>query len=308
MNKAEITKKIKNKALEIGFDSCGISCAEELNTHKEFLMSWLERGLHATMLYMKNNFEKRTDPTKLVDGAKSVISVLMNYYPPDEQPARDAPKIAKYAYGEDYHYVIKERLNILLGHIKHFLSECNGRVFTDSAPVLERAWAAKSGLGWIGKNTNLIVPKKGSFFFIGELIVDIELEYDSPVIDMCGTCTKCLNACPTNALVVPYLLDSNRCISYHTIENKESLPETLKGKFDNWVFGCDICQDVCPWNKFSRPTDVKEFHLKEKLAGLSKDDWYKMSEEDFKNIFRKSPVKRTKYDGLKRNLEFIKKG
>lgn len=304
-NIVENTERIKQKALELGFDSCGFAKAEMLPKQERFLRNWLDKGLHASMQYMENHFEKRIDPTVLISGAKTVISVLLNYFPQQVQN-ENAPRIAKYAYGEDYHYVIRDKLNELLDYINKEIIPCNGRGFTDSAPVLDRAWAAKAGLGWIGKNTNLIVPQKGSFFFIGELIVDIELKYDEPVKDMCGSCTKCIQACPTNALVVPYLLDSNRCISFQTIENKEDIPDKFKGNFKNWVFGCDICQDVCPWNKKAEPTKEEAFNADKRLLKMTTEDWYNLNEETYREIFRKSAVKRTKYSGLKRNLDFIK--
>lgn len=301
------TDLIRQKAKELGFEYCGFAKAEKLSKDEIFLKKWLDKGLYATMEYMANHFDKRTDPTILVPGAKSVISVLLNYFPEKHQN-QDAPKIAKYAYGEDYHFVIREKLNELLTFIQEEMAPCTGRGFTDSAPVLERAWAAKAGLGWIGKNTNLIIPQKGSFYFIGELIIDLELVYDEPIKDMCGSCTKCIQACPTNALVVPYLLDSNRCISFQTIENKVEIPQKLKGKFHNWIFGCDICQDVCPWNKFSEAASEESFHPPGMLLELKFEDWDNMDEETFKKMFRKSPLKRTKYSGIKRNIEFIKSG
>ncbi len=305
MDKNEISGKIKSKAIELGFESCGISKAEKLSSHERFLKNWLTKGLHASMHYMANHFEKRLDPTKLESGTKSVISVLLNYYPERTQESKALPKVAKYAYGKDYHYVIREKLKVLLGYINEELVPCSGRVFTDSAPVLDRAWAANSGLGWIGKNTNLIVPHKGSFFFIGEILIDKELEYDSPIPDMCGSCTKCISACPTNALVTPYLLDSNRCISYQTIENKEDIPTKYKGKFQNWAFGCDICQDVCPWNKFTEPTKKAEFTPHSKLLEMTRKEWQEMDEEKFRTIFKNSAVKRAKFKGLRRNIDFL---
>lgn len=305
MNLKDQTKIIRNKALELGFDFCGFAKAEKLTKNEMFLRNWLDKGLHAAMSYMENHFDKRVDPTILEPGAKSIISVLLNYYPEQEQK-EGAPLVAKYAYGKDYHFVIRDKLNELLNYINREITPCNGRGFTDSAPVLDRAWAAKAGLGWIGKNTNLIVPQKGSYYFIGELIIDKELEYDEPIKDFCGSCTKCIQACPTNALVVPYLLDSNRCISYQTIENKSEIPEKLKGKFENWIFGCDICQDVCPWNSKSEPTTVSEFNPKKTFLEMTAEEWNQMDEDSFKELFRKSPLKRTKYAGIRRNLDFIK--
>lgn len=304
VNSKERTEIIRNKALELGFDFCGFAKAERLSKNEEFLRKWLDKGLHAAMQYMENNFEKRVDPRVLEPGAKSVVSVLLNYFPKHKQN-EETPQVAKYAYGLDYHFVIREKLNALLDYINNEIAPCNGRGFTDSAPLLDRAWAAKAGLGWIGKNTNLIVPQKGSYFFIGELIVDIELEYDEPINDFCGSCTKCIQACPTNALVMPYLLDSKRCISYQTIENKSEIPEKLKGKFQNWIFGCDICQDVCPWNKKPEPTREPDFSPKKTFLEMTKEDWHNIDEDSFRELFRKSPLKRTKYSGIKRNLKFI---
>lgn len=304
MDILQLTGKIKDKALELGFDACGIASAKKLDKHKAFLKSWLEKGLHAGMHYMENHFDKRTDPTELMPGAKSVISVLLNYFPEKVQP-ENVPVVAKYAYGTDYHFVIKDKLKLLLNFINSDIQPCTGRFFTDSAPVLDRAWAAEAGLGWIGKNTNLIVPHKGSFFFIGELILDIELDYDKPIEDYCGSCTKCINACPTNALIVPYLLDSNRCISYQTIENKGEINGQLKGKFENRVFGCDICQDVCPWNKYSKPTHEKQFSPDKKFLELTTGEWSAMDEEKFHGLFNKTPVMRAGFKGVKRNLDFI---
>lgn len=304
MEKKEISNRIKSKAIELGFESCGISKAEKLTEHEIFLGKWLEQGLNAAMHYMENHFEKRLDPTQLEPETKSVISVLQNYYPKGKQNI-NAPKIAKYAFGEDYHFVIRDKLKLLLDYISSELIECKGRVFTDSAPILDRAWAANSGLGWIGKNTNLIVPHKGSYFFIGEILINIELEYDIPIQDYCGSCTKCIHACPTNALVTPYKLDSNRCISYQTIENKDKIPDNLHGKFQNWVFGCDICQDVCPWNNKAEPSNEARFEPDKKFLGMKNDDWYNLSEGDFNRLFKRSALKRTKFRGLRRNLEFI---
>ncbi len=305
MEKPEVTRLIKEQAHKLGFDGCGIAKVERLKKNEAFLKEWLQKGLHAAMRYMENHFDKRVDPSELVPGAKSVVSVILNYYPKEEQRDKKAPVVAKYAYGKDYHYVIKDKLKELFSYINSEISECSGRYFTDSAPVLDRAWAERAGLGWIGKNTNLIVPYKGSYFFIGELIVDLELEYDTPVKDMCGSCTKCISACPTNALVVPYLLDSNRCISYQTIENKEGIPESFKGKFEDRVFGCDICQDVCPWNRYAKPTKEEAFNPSELFLDLNRNDWYSLDEETFNTIFKKSPLKRAKFKGIKRNLDNI---
>jgi epoxyqueuosine reductase len=304
MDTKTISTQIKKKAIELGFEACGFAEAKQLTEQAGFLKSWLEKGLHATMYYMENHFEKRVDPTQLVPGAKSVISVLLNYYPSEFQK-NNVPVVAKYAYGNDYHVVIKEKLKQLLHYINSDLTTCSGRFFSDSAPVLDRAWASEAGLGWIGKNTNLIIPQKGSYFFIGELIVDIELEYDSPIEDYCGSCTKCINACPTNALVVPYLLDSNRCISFQTIENKEEINQSLKGKFQDRVFGCDICQDVCPWNQFSSPTTEEKFVPDEDFLNLTSEDWDNMDEPTFNRLFHSSPLTRTGFSGIRRNLDFL---
>lgn len=258
------------------------------------------------MHYMENHFDKRLDPRILVPGAKSVISMLLNYYPSDEQSDKTAPKISKYAYGTDYHFVIKEKLFSFLEFIKQNIGDVDGRAFVDSAPVMDKVWAKKSGLGWIGKNSNLINKGSGSFFFIAELIIDLELEYDGPIKDYCGTCTKCIDACPTDAIVSPYVVDGSKCISYFTIELKEAIPESVKGKFENWVFGCDVCQDVCPWNSFSKPNKEPHFKANNELLQLSKTDWQEITEETFKRVFKDSAVKRTKFSGLRRNIDFLK--
>lgn len=257
------------------------------------------------MKYMENYFDKRLDPTLLVEGAKSVVSLLYNYYPAQSQ-RKDVPKISKYAYGSDYHEVIREKLNEFLTSLREKIGAINGRAFVDSAPVLDKAWAKKSGLGWIGKNANLITKQNGSFFFIAELILDLELEEDGPIKDYCGTCTKCIDACPTAAIVEPYVVDGSKCISYFTIELKNNIPEEFRNKMDNWVFGCDVCQDVCPWNSFSTEHHEILFNSKNGLLDLSSQEWYDMTEETFNNVFKNTAVKRTKYKGLKRNLEFIK--
>jgi epoxyqueuosine reductase len=257
---------------------------------------------------MENHFDKRLDPRLLVDGAKSVISLLLNYYTEEKQSDATAPKISKYAYGEDYHVVIKEKLRQLMQFIETEIGEVSGRVFVDSAPVMDKAWAKKSGLGWIGKNSNLIHPKSGSFFFIAELIIDLELEADGPIKDYCGTCTKCIDACPTDAIIEPYVVDGSKCISYLTIELKDALlPTEFKGKMDNWAFGCDICQDVCPWNRFSLLHNEPRFNPSQNLLQLSKSDWQDLSEEVFSELFKLSAIKRTKFDGLKRNIAFLSK-
>lgn len=306
MNKSDATILIKDKAIELGFYSCGISKVERLTKNEVFLRQWLDKGLNAAMQYMENNFDKRVDPSLLVENSKSVISVLLNYFPSKTQN-QNAPVVAKYAYGEDYHFVIKDKLKLLFDYINEHISSSTGRCFTDSAPVLDRTWAERSGLGWIGKNTNLIVPGKGSYYFIGELIIDLELDYDKPIKELCGSCTKCLSACPTNALVVPYVLDSKRCISFQTIENKGEIPEMYAGKFENRVFGCDICQDVCPWNKYASPNTEERFNPSTEMLSYSKEDWRNMDQSTFNSVFRKSAVKRAKYSGIRRNLDFLDK-
>lgn len=289
----------------MGFDFCGISKAQFLNEEAPRLEKWLKEGKHGEMKYMENYFDKRLDPTLLVEGAKSVISLMYNYYPAQLQ-TKNAPQISKYAYGTDYHEVIKNKLNEFLLIIKEKIGNVNGRAFVDSAPVLEKAWAAKSGLGWIGKNANLISKQNGSFYFLAELIIDVELEYDGPIKDYCGTCTKCIDACPTEAIVEPYVVDGSKCISYLTIELKENIPTEFKGKMANWTFGCDVCQDVCPWNSFSKPHHEPLFNSTNGLLDLTENEWHEMTEETFKVVFKNSAVKRTKYKGLKRNLIFLK--
>ena len=305
---AKNTALIKQKAQELGFFYCGISKAEFLEEEAPRLEAWLNQQRHGKMSYMENHFDKRLDPRLLVDGAKSVISLLLNYYTEEKQSDATAPKISKYAYGEDYHVVIKEKLRQLMQFIETEIGEVSGRVFVDSAPVMDKAWAKKSGLGWIGKNSNLIHPKSGSFFFIAELIIDLELEADGPIKDYCGTCTKCIDACPTDAIIEPYVVDGSKCISYLTIELKDALlPAEFKGKMDNWAFGCDICQDVCPWNRFSLLHNEPRFNPSQNLLQLSKSDWQDLSEEVFSELFKLSAIKRTKFDGLKRNIAFLSK-
>lgn len=299
------TALIKAEAQRLGFLSCGISKAGFLEEEAPRLEQWLREGRHGKMQYMENHFDKRLDPTKLVEGSKSVISLLLNYYPAQTQNP-ESYKISKYAYGTDYHFVIKDKLKQLMQFIQEEIGEVNGRAFTDSAPVLDKAWAERSGLGWRGKNTNLISKKKGSFFFIAELIVDLELDYDTPVTDHCGSCTACIDACPTQAIVEPYKVDGSKCISYFTIELKEELPSDIKGKFDDWMFGCDICQDVCPWNRFSEPHNEPLFNPHPELLDFSRKDWEEITEEVFQKVFKKSAVKRTKFSGLTRNLKFLK--
>ena len=289
--------------------SCGISKAEFLEEEAPRLEQWLKQNMHGEMGYMENHFDKRLDPRLLVDGAKSVISLTLNYFPEEVQSQdTDSPKISKYAYGRDYHFVIKDKLKQLLEFIGEEIGEVGGRAFVDSAPVLDRAWATRSGLGWIGKNSNLITKKVGSFFFIAELIVDLELEYDNPMTtDHCGSCTACIDACPTQAIVEPMVVDGSKCISYFTIELKGNIPAEFDGKLDDWMFGCDVCQDVCPWNRFSKPHNEPLFDPHPDLLKMSKKDWEEITEEVFREVFRKSAVKRTKYEGLKRNIEFLKK-
>lgn len=291
----------------MGFLSCGISKVEFLEQEAPRLEKWLSENRNGKMQYMENHFDKRLNPALLVDGAKSVVSLLLNYYPEQTQ-RQDSFKISKYAYGQDYHHVIKEKLKELLHSIQENIGEVGGRVFVDSAPVLDKAWAQKSGLGWVGKNTNLISKKVGSFFFVAELILDIELEYDNPTMtDHCGSCTRCIDACPTDAIIAPYVVDGSKCISYYTIELKENIPQEVKGKFDDWVFGCDVCQDVCPWNRFSTPHSEPLLNPKEEILSFSKQDWIDITEETFSKVFQKSAVKRTKFEGFKRNIEFVTK-
>ena len=285
--------------------SCGISKADFLEDEAPRLENWLNNNRHGQMSYMENHFDKRLDPRLLVDGAKSVISLLLNYYPSELQ-REDSYKISKYAYGQDYHFVIKEKLKELLDAIHDQIGEVSGRAFVDSAPVLDKAWAAKSGLGWIGKNSNLITQKVGSFYFIAELIVDIDLEYDNPTTDHCGTCTACIDACPTQAIIAPYQVDGSKCISYYTIELKDNLPEEAKGKLDDWAFGCDVCQDVCPWNRFSKAHNEPLFNPNPDILSFSKKDWEEITEEVFLKVFKNSPIKRTKFEGMKRNINFLK--
>ena len=297
---------IKKESKRLGFDFCGISKAEFLVEEAPRLENWLKENKHGQMKYMENYFDKRLDPRLLVDDAKSVISLLYNYYPEQTQIS-GTPKISKYAYGKDYHEVIKEKLNEFLFSLKQEIGNISGRAFVDSAPVMDKVWAAKSGLGWVGKNSNLINKEKGSFFFIAELIIDVELETDGPIKDYCGTCTKCIDACPTEAIVAPYIVDGSKCISYLTIELKENIPTEFKDKMDGWAFGCDVCQDVCPWNSFSMPHNEAQFKNTNGLLNYTEAEWNDITEETFNFIFKNSAVKRTKYRGLKRNLQFLKK-
>ncbi|RKD91753.1 tRNA epoxyqueuosine(34) reductase QueG [Mangrovibacterium diazotrophicum] len=301
-------ERIKQKAVELGFLACGISAAGYLVDEKERLRSWLAEGMNGEMEYMARNHEKRLDPRLLHEGTKSVISVLLNYYPKERQLDPEAPVLSKYAYGTDYHFVLKDKLNELLKFIHDEIGPCNGRAFVDSAPVLDKAWAVRSGLGWIGKNTNLISVEHGSFFFIGELLVDLELKTDDRIVsNHCGNCTRCIDACPTKAIVAPYVVDARRCISYQTIEQRGEIDKTLEGQFKDRVFGCDICQDVCPWNLKSEPHEEPAFDPHPRLMELSRLDWQNMDESLFAELFRKSAVMRTKYSGLMRNLKFIGK-
>ncbi len=286
--------------------SCGISRAEFLEEQAPLLEEWLNRNYQGEMRWMENHFDKRLDPRKLVEGARSVVSVLLNYHPEKIQRDPEAPKIAKYAYGEDYHFVIKRKLKELLNRIKEEIGEVNGRAFVDSAPVMDREWARRAGLGWIGKHTLLLTKGAGSFYFIAELILDLELEPDNPVADHCGNCTKCIEACPTDAIVQPYLLDSNKCISYLTIELKDQIPARYSDQMENWAFGCDICQDVCPWNRFSKPTEETVFEPHPDMLGMKASEWQEITEEVFQKIFKKSAVKRAGYKGLKQNLYFLR--
>ncbi|MBF2709351.1 tRNA epoxyqueuosine(34) reductase QueG [Flavobacterium soyangense] len=304
-NKEKYSKFIKSEAKRLGFLSCGISKAGFLEEEAPRLEHWLKTLMNGQMSYMENNFDKRLNPTLLVDDAKSVVSLLLNYYPSEFQN-EDSYKISKYAYGEDYHSVIKEKLKELLFSIQSNIGEVSGRAFVDSAPVLDKAWAAKSGLGWIGKNSNLLTQKVGSFYFIAELIIDLDLEYDQATTDHCGSCTACIDACPTQAIVSPYVVDGSKCISYFTIELKENIPPEMKGKFDDWVFGCDVCQDVCPWNRFSKAHKEPLFNPNPEVLSMSKKDWTELTEETFKAVFKNSPLKRTKFEGLKRNINFLK--
>jgi epoxyqueuosine reductase len=304
--KTVYAQSIKTEAKRLGFLSCGISKAEFLEEEAPRLESWLHQNKHGKMHYMENHFDKRLDPTLLVEGSKSVISLTYNYYIDKLQQDPNAPKISKYAYGLDYHYVIKDKLNQLLEFIKEEIGDVHGRAFVDSAPIMEKAWAKKSGLGWIGKNSNLITQKVGSFYFISELIVDLDLEVDHAVTDHCGSCTACIDACPTEAITEPFQVDGSKCISYFTIELKDNIPNEMKGKLDHWAFGCDVCQDVCPWNRFSKQHSEPLFNPKPELLSMTKNDWEEITQETFNKVFKKSAVKRTKYTGLKRNIKFLK--
>ena len=298
------TAIVKQMAAELGFQFCGISKAGFLENDAKKLELWLKNGFHGEMKYMENHFDKRLDPTLLVEGSKSVVSLLLNYSPSQKQNP-DSFKISKYAYGQDYHLVIKEKLKCFYQKIQEEIGEVNGRFFVDSAPVMDKVWSQKSGLGWMGKNGNIIHPKRGSFFFIAELILDLQLEADGPIKDFCGTCTKCMDACPTDALNQAYVVDGSKCISYLTIELKEAIPNEFKGKMNDWIFGCDVCQDVCPWNRFSIQHSEPAFLPNSSILNFSKEEWINISPEIFKDVFSKSAVKRTKFDGLQRNINFV---
>ena len=299
------TEWLKQKAIELGFISVGVSKAEELTEEAPRLERWLKEGMHGEMKYMEGHFEKRLDPRKLVPGTKSVVSLLFNYHNPEVNSKDDEFKISQYAVGTDYHFVLKRKLKELLKMMKEEWGDVEGRVFVDSAPVLERVWAAKSGLGWIGKNSLLLSKKRGSYFFTAEMMLDIEFEYDVPVVDHCGSCTSCIDACPTGAIIQPYIVDGSKCISYFTIELKGAIPEPMAGKFDNWIFGCDVCQEVCPWNRHSSPTTEPEFTPTDGILEMTKSDWIDLTEEIFRDYFKSSPVMRTGFEGLKRNIKFV---
>lgn len=300
------TLLIKQKALELGFSFAGVSKAGFLEHEAKKMEDWLQKGFHGKMTYMENHFDKRLDPTKLVPGAKSVLSLGYNYFTEKRQNP-GAPKISTYAYGTDYHVVVKEKLKQLLAYIQDEIGDVQGRCFVDSAPILERAWAAKSGLGWVGKNGNLIHKGMGSFFFLAQLITDLELEADGPVKDYCGTCTACMDACPTQAIVAPAQVDGSRCISFLTIELREQIPDSFKGQMDNWAFGCDVCQDVCPWNRFSKPHNEPDFEANETVLGMTAKQWEEITEEVFIKFFKNSPLQRAGYNGLRKNIDFLKK-
>ena len=299
------TELIKSKALDLGFSFCGISKAEFLKDEAPQLEEWLKRNYQGKMSYLENHFEKRLDPRLLVPGAKSIISLIYNYFPKSDLGRTHELKVSKYAYGEDYHIVVKEKLNALIQSIRDDIGDVGGRAFVDSAPVMERAWAKRSGIGWIGKNSLLLNREMGSFFFLAELILDLDLEYDNAIKDYCGSCTACMDACPTDAIAEPYVVDGSKCISYFTIELKDEIPAEVKGKFSNWIFGCDICQDVCPWNSFSKPHNEERFQPSPEFQGMTKQQWIEITEEVFKEVFGKSALQRTKFSGLKRNVSFV---
>ena len=305
-NQQSHTGLIKQTARRLGFDYCGIAKAERLDDDAVRLENWLKKGMHGSMNYMENHFELRVNPYKLVPGAKSVITLLKNYFPSQQQD-ENAVKISKYAFGKDYHEVIRSQMKIFLNVLKDEIGEINGRGFVDSAPVLERSWAQRSGIGWVGKNGNLITKESGSFFFIATMIVDLDLVYDDPFAkDFCGSCTKCIEACPTGAILPGKVINGSQCISYYTIELKEMLiPDAVSGRFDNWAFGCDICQDVCPWNRFSKPNDEIEFKPLPEVLNFTTREWESLTEEAFKRLFKHSPLSRTKWKGMQRNIKFI---
>ncbi|MGB3616788.1 MAG: tRNA epoxyqueuosine(34) reductase QueG [Catalinimonas sp.] len=305
--RAQWTRRIKQRAAELGFGACGVAEATFLEEEAPRLEGWLRQNMHGEMAWMANHFDKRLDPRKLVEGARSVVSLLYNYTPTEPLPEENNYKVAKYAYGEDYHFVLKRKLRELLAFVGEEIGEVAGRAFVDSAPVMDKAWAQRAGLGWIGKNSNLLNREAGSFFFIAELILDLDLVADAGVRDYCGTCTRCVDACPTAAIPEPYVVDGSRCISYYTIELKEQIPEEVRGQFEDWIFGCDICQDVCPWNRFARPHREPAFEPHPKLRTLNKTDWEEITEDVFREVFRRSAVKRTKLAGLRRNVAFVQK-
>jgi epoxyqueuosine reductase len=300
------TQLLRREAERLGFSFVGIARAEKMDEEARRLEQWLHGGMHGSMTYMENYFEQRTDPRVLVPGAKSVVSLLFNYFPRQGQSDPEAPRLARYAFGEDYHFVLKRKLKALLDALREQIGDIQGRCFVDSAPVLERDWAKRAGNGWIGKNTLLIHPKAGSYFFLAELIIDLELIYDQPIRDFCGTCRRCIDACPTQAIAPEgYFMDGSKCISYFTIELRDKLPESYSGKFENWMFGCDICQEVCPWNRFSKPHEEPAFEPHPKLTDMTQSEWIDLSEEIFQQLFKRSAVKRTKFAGLKRNIQFL---
>lgn len=298
------SNQIKLLAKELGFNACGISKAEFMEPEAKKLEKWLNQNMHGEMGYMANHFDKRTDPTKLFEGCKSVISLVLNYFPEKVQPI-GIPKISRYAYGRDYHKVIKSKCKLFLNQMKNKFGDIAGRAFVDSAPVMDKAWAQRSGLGWIGKHTNLINREIGSYFFIAEILTDLELEPDSPIKDYCGSCTKCIDACPTDAIESAYVVNGSKCISYFTIELKSSIPDEVKGKFENWAFGCDICQEVCPWNRFSKPTNEKDFAYRKDSMEINEKEWLEITDEIFNKKFSGSPIKRTGIEGMRRNIKFL---
>lgn len=302
-----ISRFVKSVSHSLGFDYCGISKAGFLEEEASRLDKWLQKDMHGEMAYMANHFDKRLDPTLLVEGARSVITLMYNYFPEEPLPTENNYQIARYAYGKDYHFIIKDKLKDFLEQLRAKYGQIEGRVFVDSAPVMERAWAVKSGAGWVGKNSLLLNKHMGSYFFLAEMIIDLEMEYDGPVKDYCGTCTRCIDACPTQAIVEPYVVDGSKCISYFTIELKDNIPDEFQSTYKDWIFGCDICQEVCPWNRFSRPHKEPEFNPNEKLKDFRNRDWEELTEEVFNRIFKNSPLKRTKYKGIQRNIAFVKK-